>query len=65
MKFPLRRIEFESSRLLQAQIILLKGPDLAPFRNAVTTALEQRHRDVRKMWGDVLAGVGITSLPAE
>ena len=61
----LRRIEFESSRLLQAQIILLKGPDLAPFRNAVTTALEQRHRDVRKMWGDALAGVGITSLPAE
>jgi hypothetical protein len=55
----LRRIEFESSRLLQAQIILLKGPDLAPFRDAVSAALEQRHADVRKLWTDALEGVGI------
>jgi hypothetical protein len=55
----LRRIEFESSRLLQAQIILLKGPDLAPFRDAVSAAVEQRHADVRKLWTDALEGAGI------
>jgi hypothetical protein len=58
----LRRIEFESSRLMQAQIILLKGPDLTPFRDAVGPALEQRHADVRKLWTEALEGVGI-SLP--
>ena len=58
----LRRIEFESSRLLQAQIMLLKGPDLAPFRDAVGAALEQRHADVRRLWTEALEGVGI-SLP--
>ena len=58
----LRRIEFESSRLLQAQILFLKGPDLAPFRDAVSTALESATADVRKLWGEALAGVGIASL---
>lgn len=56
----LRRIEFESSRLLQAQIMLLKGPDLAPFRDAVSAALERRHADVRKLWTEALEGVGIS-----
>ena len=56
----LRRIEFESSRLLQAQIILLKGPDLAPFRDAVSATLEQRHADVRKLWTEALEGVGVS-----
>jgi hypothetical protein len=56
----LRRIEFESSRLLQAQILLLKGPDLAPFRDAVSAALERRHADVRKLWTDALEGVGVS-----
>jgi hypothetical protein len=56
----LRRIEFESSRLLQAQIILLKGPDLAPFRDAVSAALELRHADVRKLWTEALEGVAIS-----
>ena len=37
----LRRIEFESGRLMQAQILFLKGPDLVPFRDAVNTAVEQ------------------------
>ena len=27
----LRRIEFENGRLLQAKILLLKGPELVPF----------------------------------
>jgi hypothetical protein len=55
----LRRIEFESSRLLQAQILFLKGPDLLPFRDAVSAALEKRHAEVRKLWREMLAGIGI------
>jgi hypothetical protein len=55
----LRRIEFESSRLLQAQILLLKGQSLAPFRDAVSATLEQRHADVRKLWAEALEDVGI------
>ncbi len=61
----LRRIEFESGRLLQAQILLLKGADLAPFRDAVSATLERRHTEIGKLWGDALAGIGITTVPAE
>jgi hypothetical protein len=57
----LRRIEFESSRLLQAQTVLLKGPDLVPFRDAVSSALERRHAEVRKLWTETLEGVGIAT----
>ncbi|MCP3394808.1 hypothetical protein NLM27_39330 [Bradyrhizobium sp. CCGB12] len=56
----LRRIELESGRLLQAQILSLKGPNLVPFRAAVDSALERRHREVRKLWHDMLRSVGIT-----
>lgn len=55
----LRRIEFESGHLLQAQILSLKGPDLVPFRDAVSSALERRHTEVRKLWRDMLQSVGI------
>lgn len=55
----LRRIEFESGRLLQAQILFLKGPDLVPFRDAVSAALDKRHAEVRKLWREMLAGIGI------
>jgi len=54
-----RRLEFESGRLLQAQIIMLKGPKLAPFRDAVSSALEARHSEVRKLWVEALEGIGI------
>jgi hypothetical protein len=56
----LRRIEFESGRLLQAQILLLKGPDLVPYRDAVSLALERRHAGVRKLWNEMLHSIGIT-----
>jgi len=56
----LRRIEFESGRVLQAQILFLKGPDLLPFRDAVSAALERRHVELRKLWAEALEGVGIT-----
>ena len=55
----LRRIEFESGRLLQAQILFLKGPDLLPFRDTVSRVLESRHTELRKLWHDTLASLGI------
>ena len=61
----LRRIEFESGRLLQAQILFLKGPELVPFRDAVSSALERRHTEIRKLWTDALESVGITNSRAE
>ena len=61
----LRRIEFENGRLLQAQILFLKGPELAPFRNAVSSALERHHTEIGKLWAEALEGVGITIPRAE
>ena len=61
----LHRIEFENGRLLQAQILLLKGPELIPFCNAVSSALESRHAEIRKLWAEALEGVGITGPRAE
>jgi hypothetical protein len=55
----LRKIEFESGRAMQAQILLLKGADLLPLRDAVTAAVESRHLQVRKLWDDMLAGIGV------
>jgi len=55
----LRRIEFESDRLMQAQIIFLKGQDLLPYREAVSAAVESRHLQVRKLWMEMLAGIGV------
>lgn len=55
----LRRIEFESGHLLQAQILSLKGPDLAPFREAISSALERRHTEVGKLWREMLQSVGV------
>jgi len=56
----LRRIEFESSRLIQAQILFLKSDDLKPVRSVVNTAVESRHAQVRELWTELLAGIGIT-----
>jgi hypothetical protein len=61
----LRRIEFESGRLLQAQILLLKGPELVPFRDGASSALERRHAEIRGLWAEALEGVGITNPRAE
>jgi hypothetical protein len=53
----LRRIEFESSRLLQAQLLLLKGENLAPFRNAVSATPESRHTGIGKLPSSTLGGI--------
>jgi hypothetical protein len=55
----LRRIEFESSRMMQAQIIFLKSADLLPVRDAVSTAVENRHEQVRSLWDAMLKGIGV------
>jgi hypothetical protein len=55
----LRRIEFESSRLIQAQIHFLKSDELKLEREAVSAAVEGRHRQVRKLWAELLHGIGI------
>lgn len=60
----LRRIEFESGRLLQAQILFLKGESLVPHRDAVTAALERRHADVRRLWREMLQSVDISARDA-
>jgi hypothetical protein len=45
----LRRIELQNGRLLQAQILFLKGPELMPFRSTVSSALERRHMEIGKL----------------
>jgi len=55
----LRRIEFESSRMIQAQILFLKSDDLKPVRDAVNAAVESRHLQVRKLWTELLEGIGV------
>jgi hypothetical protein len=55
----LRKIEFESGRMMQAQIMFLKNADLLPLRDAVTAAVESRHLQVRKLWMEMLASIGV------
>ncbi len=55
----LRRIEFESGRMMQAQIMFLKSADLLPLREAVNAAVECRHLQVRKLWQEMLASIGV------
>jgi hypothetical protein len=55
----MRRIEFESGRLLQAQILFLKGPQLIDVRNEVADAVEQRHDQVRELWTSMLKGLNV------
>ena len=55
----LRRIEFESCRLMQAQILFLKSPQLLPVRDAVNAAVERRHAQVRGLWTAMLESIGV------
>ena len=55
----LRRIEFESSRMIQAQILFLKSDDLKSVRDAVNAAVGSRHRQVRQLWTELLEGIGV------
>ena len=55
----LRKIELESNRLIQAQILFLKSADLQPFRSAVNATVESRHAQVRRLWNEMLTGIGV------
>jgi hypothetical protein len=55
----LRKIEFESGRVMQAQIMFLKSADLLPLRKPVTAAVESRHLQIRKLWQEMLAAIGV------
>lgn len=55
----MRRVEFESGRLMQAQILFLKGPQLLPVRDAVAAAVEGRHAQVRELWTTMLQSMEI------
>jgi hypothetical protein len=55
----MRRVEFESGRLLQAQILFLKGPQLVPVRAEVAAAVERRHDQVRELWSAMLRSLDI------
>jgi hypothetical protein len=57
----MRRIEFESGRLIQAQILFLKGPQLAAARNEVAAAVEYRHGQVRALWQSMLKGLKVVA----
>jgi hypothetical protein len=57
--FALRKIEFESGRMMQGQILFLKSSELLPLRASVNAAVESRHREVRKLWDEMLAGIGV------
>lgn len=55
----LRQIEFESGRLIQAQIRFLKSDDLKPIREVVSVTVKGRHRQVRELWRQLLESIGI------
>ena len=55
----MKRVEFESGRLMQAQIVFLKSQQLVPVRDAVSAAVERRHRQVRELWDAMLKGMEI------
>ncbi len=55
----MRRIEFESGRLLQAQILFLKGPELLSVRGEVAEAVERRHDQVREHWITMLHSLNV------
>ncbi|CCE10339.1 hypothetical protein BRAS3843_470035 [Bradyrhizobium sp. STM 3843] len=57
----LRRTEFESGRLIQAQILFLKSPEFVSMRDAVGAAVDRRHAQVRRLWREVLASIGVAS----
>jgi len=55
----MHRIEFESGRLLQAQILFLKGPQLVDVRDEVAAAVERRHNQVRELWTSMLGSLNV------
>ena len=55
----MRHIELENGRLMQAQILFLKGPQLVSAADAVAAALELRHAQLRELWTSMLHGIEV------
>jgi hypothetical protein len=55
----MRHIEFESGRLMQAQIIYLKSAQFNAVRDEVAAAVERRHDQVRKMLASMLSELDV------
>ena len=53
----LPKIEFESGRVLQAQIPFLKSAYLLPLGGTASAAAERRHGQARKLWDDMLSAL--------
>jgi len=57
----MRHIEFESGRLMQAQIIFLKSPQFKEVRDEVAATVERRHDQVRTHLASMLLGLEINT----
>jgi hypothetical protein len=55
----MRHIEFESGRLMQAQIVFLKSPQFNEVRDEVAAAVERRHEQVRQHLASMLLGLEV------
>jgi len=55
----LQHIELESGRLMQAQILFLKGLQQASLHDTVAAAVERRHTQIRELWTSMLHGIGV------
>ena len=56
----LHRIEFDSGRVIQAQMIFLKSKELFSVRDQVSAVVERRHSEVRALWFALLHGIGVS-----
>jgi len=55
----MRHIEFESGRLMQAQIIFLKSAQFHHVRDEVAAAVERRHEQMREHLSSMLLGLEV------
>ena len=55
----MRHIEFESGRLMQAQIVFLKSPQFHHVRDEVAAAVERRHEQMREHLSSMLLGLEV------
>lgn len=55
----MRRMELESGRLMQGQMIFLKGAQFHSVRRLVNAAVEHRHAQVRELWDAMLRGIDV------
>jgi hypothetical protein len=56
----LRRIEFESGRLIQAQMLVLKDQRFLSQRTLIVSAVERRHAQIQALWTEMLKSLGLT-----